>query len=202
MPKKKNFCIKHTLHRIAYWICYRITDRWYWPCRSTSNVLLTQCLANKGIPQRMQRSSNLRTNIRICSMTQHFTILFLLSKVKPSKFTKTFLLVRASLCEQCLHLYWQNPYREHALWAMLSPIYLCKENIHFRLNDRNALEIYELAALYDMKDVKIDAWNIFKWWVAWKELLNEFLFLFFFCFLCSLQMFQKFLSIGKWATSA
>lgn len=40
---------------------------------------------------------------------------------------------------------------------------MCKENIHFRLSVPNAQEVYELATLYDMKDVKVDAWKIVKW---------------------------------------
>lgn len=39
---------------------------------------------------------------------------------------------------------------------------MCKENIHFRLNVCNALEIYELTTFYDMEDVKADAWRVVK----------------------------------------
>lgn len=40
---------------------------------------------------------------------------------------------------------------------------ICGENIRFNLNASNALDIYELSTLYDMEDVKTDAWKIIKW---------------------------------------
>lgn len=42
-------------------------------------------------------------------------------------------------------------------------IEICKEDIHFRLSVENALEVCELATVYDIEDLKIDAWKIAKW---------------------------------------
>ncbi|KAG4077823.1 hypothetical protein HA402_013757 [Bradysia odoriphaga] len=39
---------------------------------------------------------------------------------------------------------------------------ICKEAIHFRLISSNALGVYELATLYNIEDVRLDAWKIVK----------------------------------------
>lgn len=42
-------------------------------------------------------------------------------------------------------------------------IEICKENLHFKINAENAVEIYEFASIYDLADLKLDAWNVVKW---------------------------------------
>lgn len=37
---------------------------------------------------------------------------------------------------------------------------ICKQCAHYKLNAENAEEMYELANIYDLNDVKLDAWNI------------------------------------------
>lgn len=53
-------------------------------------------------------------------------------------------------------------YRAAHYYRIVKLMEICKENIHFRLNASNAQEIYELSTLYDMEDVKLEAWNIVK----------------------------------------
>ena len=40
---------------------------------------------------------------------------------------------------------------------------ICEKSIHFSLSISNAQQIYELSTLYDMEEVKLDAWHIVKW---------------------------------------
>lgn len=54
-------------------------------------------------------------------------------------------------------------YRAAHYYRIVRLMDICKENIHFQLSVSNAEEIYELATLYDMEDVKVDAWKIVKW---------------------------------------
>lgn len=54
-------------------------------------------------------------------------------------------------------------YRAAHYYRIVKLMDMCTENIHFRLSVSNAQEIYELATLYDMEDVKVDAWKIVKW---------------------------------------
>lgn len=41
---------------------------------------------------------------------------------------------------------------------------ICRQEIHYRLSVDNAEETYKWACTYELKDIKMDAWNIIKWW--------------------------------------
>lgn len=71
---------------------------------------------------------------------------------------------------------------------------ICKECIHSRLTNDNSMDVYELATMYEMEDVRMDAWKI----VKRLEALSDYEpFLFYVCFHFFSQCFKIYFPLNN-----
>lgn len=82
--------------------------------------------------------------------------------IEPDIFQYMLQFVYAGLIPENLDYVSMDLYKAAHYYRIEKLMDRCKENIRFILAVSNAIEIYELSALYDIEDIKVDAWKIVK----------------------------------------
>ncbi|XP_037052171.1 speckle-type POZ protein-like [Bradysia coprophila] len=82
--------------------------------------------------------------------------------IKPNIFQNMLQFIYAGVIPANLEDVSVDLYKAADYYRIVKLMEICKEAIHFRLINCNALEVYELATMYNIEDVRVDAWKIVK----------------------------------------
>lgn len=111
-------------------------------------------LAGESETMRTMFSTNLKESVRAECIVDH---------IEPDIFHHMLRFIYAKIIPVDLDNVSKDLYKAAHYYRIKKLMEICENSIYFSLSVSNAQEIYELSTLYDMEEVKLDAWQIVKW---------------------------------------